>query len=108
MYRKSVGQIMRRSVGLELGTWIGWSGIKCGNRGGSIGGAIVAIAPHQDSSLSSVCGGFSIFSFKQFFTDRASVWRMTFVLELLKRLNHVAVCHVHQDLLDASDLDEVG
>jgi len=32
---------------------------------------------------------------------------MTFVLELLKRLNFVAVCHVHQDLLDASDLDDV-
>jgi len=34
---------------------------------------------------------------------------MTYVLELLKRLNSVTVCHVglHQDLLDASDLDEV-
>jgi len=32
---------------------------------------------------------------------------MTYVLELLKRLNYVAVGHVHHDLLDASDLDEV-
>jgi len=32
---------------------------------------------------------------------------MNYVLELLKRLNSVAVCRVHQDLLDASDLDEV-
>jgi len=32
---------------------------------------------------------------------------MTYLLELLKRLNSVAVCHIHQDLLDASDLDEV-
>jgi len=32
---------------------------------------------------------------------------MTYVLELLKRLKSVAVCHVHQDLLDASNLDEV-
>jgi len=52
-------------------------------------------------------GGFSIFSFKHFFIDRASVWRMTYKLELLNRLKSVAVCHVHQDLLDASDLDEV-
>jgi len=32
---------------------------------------------------------------------------MTYVLELLKRLNSVSVSHVHQDLLHASDLDEV-
>jgi len=32
---------------------------------------------------------------------------MTYVLELLKRLNSVVVRHVHQDLLHGSDLDEV-
>jgi len=38
--------IIRRSGNPKVGwvgTWIGWGGIKCGNRGGSIGGAIVAI-----------------------------------------------------------------
>jgi len=64
----------------------------------------VAIAPPPSGQLCS--GGFSIFSFKHFFTGRASVWRMTYVLELLKRLDYVAVPCTSR-LTGCSDLDEV-
>jgi len=63
---------------------------------------------HQDSSAA---GDFQFLALNisLLIERRASVWRtpMTYVLELPKRLNYLAVCHVHQDILDASNLDEV-
>jgi len=46
---------------------------------------------HQDSS---VAVDFQFLALNISLLNRASVWRMTDVLELLKRLNYVAVCHV--------------
>jgi len=68
---------------LELGTWIGWA------ESSAVTGADPLGSDSGDRRPSGqLCsGGFSIFNFKHFFTDRASVWRLTYyVLELLKRL----------------------